>query len=67
MLANRQDLPTAMSVSEMQERMKLRDVSQSGRSVFIQGCCAQEGQGVWEGLDWLSSNLPSARRATTAA
>jgi len=55
-LANKQDLPGALSVSEMHEVLKLRQLGQ--RRFFVQGCVATTGNGLWEGLDWLSANIP---------
>jgi len=54
--ANKQDLPNAMPVREVTERLglnKLRD----GRQWFIQGTSAPTGDGLYEGLDWLSNTL----------
>ena len=53
--ANKQDLLNAMKVQEVTERLglsKLRD-----RPWFVQGCSAPTGDGLYEGLDWLSSTL----------
>ena len=54
--ANKQDLPNAVPPSELQEIFKLRDLR--NRKWFVQGCTATTGRGLWEGLDWLSANLP---------
>eukprot|EP00929_Paragymnodinium_shiwhaense_P037385 TRINITY_DN1992_c0_g2_i1.p1 TRINITY_DN1992_c0_g2~~TRINITY_DN1992_c0_g2_i1.p1 ORF type:complete len:702 (-),score=173.39 TRINITY_DN1992_c0_g2_i1:120-2159(-) len=54
-LANKQDLPNAMpsgEISEMLELRKMRD-----RKWFIQPACATSGDGLYEGLDWLSKTL----------
>eukprot|EP00747_Dinoflagellata_sp_TGD_P060499 gnl/TRDRNA2_/TRDRNA2_152051_c0_seq2.p1 gnl/TRDRNA2_/TRDRNA2_152051_c0~~gnl/TRDRNA2_/TRDRNA2_152051_c0_seq2.p1 ORF type:complete len:182 (-),score=47.77 gnl/TRDRNA2_/TRDRNA2_152051_c0_seq2:450-995(-) len=50
--ANKQDLPGAMSASELADKLGLRDL-RSGRW-FIQSACAVSGDGIYEGLDWLS-------------
>jgi len=55
--ANKQDLPNAMPTSVVQDKLKLADLR--GRKVYIQGCSATSGNGLWEGLDWLSANLPA--------
>ncbi|XP_078366570.1 ADP-ribosylation factor 6-like [Oculina patagonica] len=52
--ANKQDLPDAIKPHELQERLnltKLRD-----RNWFVQPSCATSGDGLYEGLTWLSSN-----------
>ncbi|EFC43014.1 ARF/SAR family small GTPase [Naegleria gruberi] len=54
-LANKQDLPNAMSAAEMTDKLSLHNLKQ--RNWFIQPCCAISGQGLFEGLDWLSNQL----------
>ena len=53
--ANKQDLPNAMSVDEVKERLTLSDLVD--RQWYIQGTCATTGDGLYEGLDWLSNTL----------
>eukprot|EP00808_Paulinella_micropora_P011957 g42028.t1 len=50
--ANKQDLPNAMKVSELSERLRLNKIR--NRQWFIQGSSAPTGDGLYEGLDWLS-------------
>ena len=45
--ANKQDLPNAISVNEVSERLR-------NRKWCIQATCATTGNGLYEGLDWLS-------------
>jgi ADP-ribosylation factor 1/2 len=54
-LANKQDLPNAMSVSEVTSKLKLHDIT--NRKWYIQSTCATTGDGLFEGLDWLSNSL----------
>ena len=54
-LANKQDLPHSLSVDEVGRRMGLH--KQRGRAWFVQGCCATTGEGLYDGLDWLSDTL----------
>lgn len=58
--ANKQDMPNAMSTSEVIEKFGLRRLT--GRKWYVQGCTAHTGHGLWEGLDWLASNLPPPRK-----
>merc|ERR1712061_656884 len=58
--ANKQDLPNAMSTSEVAEKLGLCDLRR--RQWFVQSACATTGQGLPEGLDWLSQTLTSTRR-----
>eukprot|EP01089_Gocevia_fonbrunei_P015561 TRINITY_DN4578_c0_g1_i5.p1 TRINITY_DN4578_c0_g1~~TRINITY_DN4578_c0_g1_i5.p1 ORF type:complete len:105 (+),score=33.00 TRINITY_DN4578_c0_g1_i5:2-316(+) len=54
-LANKQDLPNAMSVAEVTDKLGLH--SMRNRKWYIQACCATSGDGLYEGLDWLSHTL----------
>ncbi|XP_048027866.1 ADP-ribosylation factor 4-like [Megalobrama amblycephala] len=54
-LANKQDLPKAMAVHELTERLGLHALR--GRQWFVQPTCAVQGSGLYEGLDWLSDQL----------
>ncbi len=53
--ANKQDLPNAMSAAEVTEKLGLQSLRQ--RNWFIQATCATTGDGLYEGLDWLSNQL----------
>merc|ERR1712130_232877 len=53
--ANKQDLPNAMSVNEVTERLGLNQLR--NRQWYIQSTCATTGDGLYEGLDWLSNTL----------
>jgi small GTP-binding protein len=59
-LANKQDLPHAMSTSEVAEKLGLTDLRR--RQWFVQSACATTGDGLFEGLDWMSRTLSSTRR-----
>ncbi|XP_016331930.1 ADP-ribosylation factor 4b [Sinocyclocheilus anshuiensis] len=54
-LANKQDLPKAMAVHELTDRLGLHALR--GRQWFVQATCAVQGSGIYEGLDWLSDQL----------
>jgi len=53
--ANKQDLPNAMKVQEVTERLGLNKLRL--RQWYIQGASAPTGDGLYEGLDWLSNTL----------
>ncbi len=55
--ANKQDLPNAMSAAEMTDKLGLHGLRPSTRQWYIQACCATTGDGLYEGLDWLSATL----------
>lgn len=52
--ANKQDLPNALSVSELTEKLDLHNLR---KTWFVQSACATQGSGLYEGLDWLSKEL----------
>lgn len=53
--ANKQDLPKAMKPADIAEKLGL--TSMRARIWHIQGACATNGDGLYEGLDWLSDTL----------
>ncbi|XP_076818967.1 ADP-ribosylation factor 2-like [Clavelina lepadiformis] len=57
--ANKQDLPNAKSTSEVTERLGLN--SMRNRQWYIQATCATSGDGLYEGLDWLSCKLKDVK------
>jgi len=54
-LANKQDLPNAMSVAEVTDKLGLHNMR--NRKWYIQATCATSGDGLYEGLEWLSHTL----------
>lgn len=54
-LANKQDLPNAMNAAEITEKMGLHSIR--NRPWFIQATCATTGDGLYEGLEWLSNQV----------
>ncbi|KAK3860343.1 hypothetical protein Pmani_035418 [Petrolisthes manimaculis] len=55
--ANKQDLPDAMKPYEIQEKLGLTRIRD--RNWYVQPCCATTGDGLYEGLTWLTSNHKS--------
>ena len=75
--ANKQDLPQAMTASELTDKLGLQNLrnrkvtNHQANSYFIeyiwptlfppqwyiQATCATQGNGLYEGLDWLSNEL----------
>jgi signal recognition particle receptor subunit beta len=53
-LANKQDMPYAMTVSQIAEKFKMTTLKNKW---FIAKTCAKSGEGLLEGLDWLSDIL----------
>nr|XP_054767740.1 ADP-ribosylation factor 2 [Lytechinus pictus] len=54
--ANKQDLPNAMQVAEVTDKLNLNRL-RNNRSWYVQATCATSGDGLYEGLDWLSNQL----------
>ncbi|XP_072417937.1 ADP-ribosylation factor 2-like [Chiloscyllium punctatum] len=50
--ANKQDLPNAMTPAEITDKLSLHQFRQ--RIWHVQATCANNGEGLYEGLDWLS-------------
>ena len=55
--ANKQDLPNSMPAAEVIEKLGLQ--SMRNRQWWVQSACATKGDGLYEGLDWLSRTLSS--------
>ncbi|XP_038667563.1 ADP-ribosylation factor 5 [Scyliorhinus canicula] len=53
--ANKQDLPNAMAVHELSEKLGLQRMQ--SRTWHIVATCATQGTGLFDGLDWLSCEL----------
>jgi small GTP-binding protein len=53
--ANKQDLPNALPVADLTQELGLP--AMTNRKWFVQACCATNGTGLYEGLDWLTENL----------
>eukprot|EP00741_Cyanophora_paradoxa_P010662 tig00020537_g10305.t1 len=54
--ANKQDLPGALTASEVTDRLALP----RHKRWFVQSACAASGAGLYEGLDWVASALKDA-------
>ena len=57
--ANKQDLPGALTCPEITDKLGLHTIR--GRTWFIQSTCAVRGDGLYEGLDWLSKSVTTSR------
>merc|ERR1712027_283423 len=58
--ANKQDLPNAMTAAGVTEKLGLHNLRH--RQWYIQSACAITGDGLYEGLDWLSRTLSQRKR-----
>ncbi|XP_078454386.1 ADP-ribosylation factor 3-like [Lampetra planeri] len=57
--ANKQDLPNAMNAAEITDKLGLHSLRH--RNWYIQATCATSGDGLYEGLDWLSNQLKNRK------
>jgi len=57
--ANKQDVDGAMKKEEITDRLNLKGVK--NRKWLVQGCCAQTGDGIFAGFDWLYSTITKKR------
>lgn len=57
--ANKIDLPNAMNAAEITDKLGLHSLRQ--RQWYIQSTCATSGEGLYQGLDWLTSHLRGPR------
>ena len=55
--ANKQDLPNSMTAADITEKLGLHELRH--RQWYIQSTCATTGDGLYEGLDWLSRAVSS--------
>jgi len=58
-LANKQDLPGAMTTAELTGKLGLHGLGH--RRWLVQETCATAGDGLYEGLDWLAQAITEVR------
>ena len=58
-LANKQDLPNAMTPAEVTEMMDLPKLR--NRNWYVQSTVGTTGEGLYQGLDWLTEKLEKQR------
>lgn len=54
-LANKQDIPNVMSPAEVTQKLQLQNYVD--RKWFVQGTCATNADGLYDGLNWLADAL----------
>jgi len=59
-IANKQDLPNAMTPAELVERLQLGSLH--GHKWHVQASCATTGDGIWESFDSMSSLVKDFRQ-----
>lgn len=53
--ANKQDLKESITAAELSEALSLHTIRT--HDWHIQACSAMKGEGLYEGLDWISSHV----------
>lgn len=53
--ANKQDLPNAMTLDEITEKLGLQNINNI--NWVVQSSCAKTGEGFCEGFEWLSNAI----------
>lgn len=53
--ANKNDLPNVMDINEITEKLGLHKLKD--RNWFVQGSCATSGDGLLDGLTWLTNQV----------
>ncbi|KAI6655889.1 ADP ribosylation factor 1 [Oopsacas minuta] len=53
--ANKQDIPNAMTAAEITDKLNLNSIC--NHELLVQPCCAYTGDGLNEGMDWLTKTL----------
>merc|ERR1712083_196989 len=59
-MANKQDMSNALSVRTITDKLQLNRLK--NRDWYIQGTSAQTGNGLYEGLDWLSETITKRKK-----
>lgn len=54
--ANKQDMPDALSAAQLTDELELTKLPRT-RRWHVQATCATSGEGLYEGLNWLSTEL----------
>jgi ADP-ribosylation factor-like protein 3 len=53
--ANKQDLLNALSLEEIRDTLRLKNISE--RKWTIQSCSSKTGEGIEEGFHWVMANM----------
>mmetsp|Transcript_5238 Transcript_5238/g.9809 ORF Transcript_5238/g.9809 Transcript_5238/m.9809 type:complete len:218 (+) Transcript_5238:83-736(+) len=63
-LANKQDLPNAMTTTELSTTLGLNGLGRN-RKWLVQETCATAGDGLYEALDWLAITIANNQKASS--
>eukprot|EP01002_Notosolenus_urceolatus_P013575 NODE_4506_length_793_cov_5.379032_g3741_i0.p1 GENE.NODE_4506_length_793_cov_5.379032_g3741_i0~~NODE_4506_length_793_cov_5.379032_g3741_i0.p1 ORF type:complete len:186 (+),score=40.80 NODE_4506_length_793_cov_5.379032_g3741_i0:139-696(+) len=60
-LANKQDMPSAMPAGPLTEHLNLHQITD--HEWHLQTCCALTGDGLYEGLNWIVDRLQARKKS----
>ena len=61
-LANKQDLPMAVTASDLIQKLDLQRLSRRQHPWYIWPCTATKNEGIYDGLEWLANTLSTRRK-----
>lgn len=61
-IANKQDLPNAMTCSELIQRLELQKLSKGQNKWFIQNACAINGDGIYESMEQMGTMVKQNKK-----
>ena len=61
-IANKQDLPNALSCSELVQMLELNKLNATRNKWFIQGACATRGEGLFEAMKSMSDMIKENKK-----
>jgi small GTP-binding protein len=63
-MANKQDMKGAVSPKEIASALKLDKLTK--HSWYVQACSAKSGDGIYEGLDWLTTSMKKLKQSVSS-
>ena len=60
-LANKQDIEDALTAEEVGKRLEIHNYKHEQGAIPVFPTCAMTGQGLWEAIDWLESEIVRGR------
>ena len=61
-IANKQDLPGALSCGKLVERMELDKLAKTRNKWFIQNACALNGEGIYEAMKQMADMVKENKK-----
>ena len=61
-IANKQDLPNAMTCTDLVQKLNLEKLSKSRNKWFIQNACASTGEGIYESMEQMAKMIKENKK-----